>query len=852
MKKRGKFLLAAGAFVGAATLLYHFLQRRRLRREINGSFALANAGQRREAVDGRLEYKVELVICPSGESYLCNVEICFDLKDAEDITLDYKKRDLEYLKINEKEVFIEEGLYAEGQIRLARGLLQKGKNVVVARTRSRFDRDDVGLMRSDSEGSGAFVYMVLGPNCCSLVFPCFDQPDIKAVFRLRVIVPQDWVVLSNERIASCPNVPVSGDFLRTQGFAGSKDVSFMASRPISTNFFAFAAGNFISRKTKRTFKGIFPEFFFRSDKAKSIDVLLDEFLICIVEALEIFTLRFSRYPASKLNFYFMDCVTDFVPSPGCVYYPEWVTRTPKHCHDKLEQFVSIIAAVAACWFGYVTTPRTWRFLAFQSAFCQFLALVVLGGIRPHLKNLPLCTTVFEALDVSKDSLFYASLESAYPLFGQLMLVDQPKFILKPMITRRGAWILRYLFRLWGTSRFWEITRELATSQTSGNVDFSDFLAKLRDFERAKVEALFSQARVDIVDLHRKDGKLRVSPAKEIFEWEHISLVEYVIVSGKLEARPRAVNLRAGAEFVLSSDAVFFTLNEEMSGFFLYRDEEPNVNQVVAHADSLSELALVSYFINLGHRAVICNEVLPQFFDLSVKLLNRTSLLELTSTPLDLIETVLLKFARDEDKKKFLPLIFDKLLKLRDVAHAVKFVSSVSDLQKFEPEFHSYKTHEKAILLMKNTQFGTERARLLPVEKELEDFFASHPLHREVLSILQNEEKLNGAWNEILFRTEGKSIWEYQSKIRMLLPFVRRNVRLTITDNFLFNFPTLLESNSKMYIFMLIKEIIPDFRVENPESIADKLAHLIKSMANRPSVQFVLRNRLEVFLQFNQL
>ena len=30
------------------------------------------------------------------------------------------------------------------------------------------------------------------------MFPCFDQPDIKATFTLRAQVPEDWTVISNE------------------------------------------------------------------------------------------------------------------------------------------------------------------------------------------------------------------------------------------------------------------------------------------------------------------------------------------------------------------------------------------------------------------------------------------------------------------------------------------------------------------------------------------------------------------------------------------------------------------------------------------------------------------------------
>lgn len=33
---------------------------------------------------------------------------------------------------------------------------------------------------------------------CHYVFPCFDQPDLKASWTLTTIAPENWVVVSNE------------------------------------------------------------------------------------------------------------------------------------------------------------------------------------------------------------------------------------------------------------------------------------------------------------------------------------------------------------------------------------------------------------------------------------------------------------------------------------------------------------------------------------------------------------------------------------------------------------------------------------------------------------------------------
>ena len=48
----------------------------------------------------------------------------------------------------------------------------------------------------DPEDQETYVYTDLEPFHAHEVFPCFDQPDLKAHFELTVEVPQEWEVIS--------------------------------------------------------------------------------------------------------------------------------------------------------------------------------------------------------------------------------------------------------------------------------------------------------------------------------------------------------------------------------------------------------------------------------------------------------------------------------------------------------------------------------------------------------------------------------------------------------------------------------------------------------------------------------
>jgi len=42
------------------------------------------------------------------------------------------------------------------------------------------------------------LYTQFEADYCHFVFPCFDQPDLKAVWKFSALVEEDWCVISNE------------------------------------------------------------------------------------------------------------------------------------------------------------------------------------------------------------------------------------------------------------------------------------------------------------------------------------------------------------------------------------------------------------------------------------------------------------------------------------------------------------------------------------------------------------------------------------------------------------------------------------------------------------------------------
>ncbi|MCR5709960.1 MAG: aminopeptidase [Bacteroidales bacterium] len=78
-----------------------------------------------------------------------------------------------------------------------------------------------------------FLYTLLVPDRARTLFPCFDQPDMKARYNLSLTVPQEWTAVSNTYIEEETTLP-----------DGRKLVRFAETEPLSTYLFSFVAGRF--------------------------------------------------------------------------------------------------------------------------------------------------------------------------------------------------------------------------------------------------------------------------------------------------------------------------------------------------------------------------------------------------------------------------------------------------------------------------------------------------------------------------------------------------------------------------------------------------------------------------------
>src|SRR4030095_10937014 len=105
-------------------------------------------------------------------------------------------------------------------------------------TRAGANRVEINFTACDDalNRNNEFRYTLCVPARARLTFPCFDQPDLKARYRLTLSVPEGWQAIAN-------GANRTTDAARPSGASGQQG-EFADTSPLPTYLFAFAAGKF--------------------------------------------------------------------------------------------------------------------------------------------------------------------------------------------------------------------------------------------------------------------------------------------------------------------------------------------------------------------------------------------------------------------------------------------------------------------------------------------------------------------------------------------------------------------------------------------------------------------------------
>ncbi|MFP4289470.1 MAG: M1 family metallopeptidase [Bacteroidales bacterium] len=221
-----------------------------------------------------------------------------------------------------------------------------------------FTASDQALNRSED-----FMYTLLVPDKASTVFPCFDQPDMKATFDLTLHIPQQWKALSN------------GSEVADQTENSKRSVTFSMNKRISTYLFAFTAGDFQVESETRNNRTI-NVFHRETDSVKVNNNLPDVFQYHFhaLQWLEDYT--GIPYPYPKFDLAILPGFQySGMEHPGAIWYRD--TRLflddDAGMNAQLRKSNLIAHETAHMWFGNLVTMKWFDDVWLKEVFAGFMA-----------------------------------------------------------------------------------------------------------------------------------------------------------------------------------------------------------------------------------------------------------------------------------------------------------------------------------------------------------------------------------------------------------------------------------------------------------------------------------------------
>ena len=178
----------------------------------------------RSAIINDIQYQLKFDIpALKSEEIKANELLSFYLLKTEFLLqLDFKaqQNQIQKIEVNGKIIAIN---YQKEHIIIPEASLIKGKNNI----NIAFIAGNTALNRNDD-----YLYTLFVPDRARTSFPCFDQPDLKATYKLSLVIPNQWEAISN------------GSLIISTLKEERTTIDFAASDKISTYLFSFTAGKF--------------------------------------------------------------------------------------------------------------------------------------------------------------------------------------------------------------------------------------------------------------------------------------------------------------------------------------------------------------------------------------------------------------------------------------------------------------------------------------------------------------------------------------------------------------------------------------------------------------------------------
>ena len=409
--------------------------------------------QWRKATVGDLRYELRFSI-PELRDEAVEGEACirFTLAQRQEVVLDFRERGerIHGVTVNGEACDYD---FANEHIIIPQRYTCKGDN----RVEIVFTAGEQSLNRNDE-----YLYTLLVPDRARTVFPCFEQPNLKAEFTLQLEVPEAWEAVSNTEVATMHVTD------------GRKLITFKPTEPLSTYLFSFVAGKLQRTEYQdgeRTIVAYHREVDAR--KVAQLDVIFGQ-VASSLHWLEEYT--GIAYPFAK---YSLIILPGFqyggMEHTGATLYND--TRMFLSEHPTLDEVLSrtelIAHETAHMWFGDYVTMAWFDDVWTKEVFANYFAARITEPLFPEVNHALNSIKNYTASALSEDRTLGTN-----AIRQELDNLRNAGLIYGNIIYNKAPVMMSKLVEIMGEEAFREGIHEYLTTFAYGNATWDDLVAIL--------------------------------------------------------------------------------------------------------------------------------------------------------------------------------------------------------------------------------------------------------------------------------------------------------------------------------------------------------------------------------------
>ena len=304
-------------------------------------------------------------------------------------------------------------------------------------------------------------------------FPCWDEPDFKAVFATTLVIDPRLTAVSNTFVAS--------ESIET----GKKVVRFADSIKMSTYLVAFIVGEIVA--SAPMFVGKTPLRLWTVPGKQPLTPFGHEIAAASLKFFEDY--YGIPYPGGKLDLLAIpDFASGAMENLGAITFRETALLVDRQSatHGELERVADVVAHENAhMWFGDLVTMSWWNGLWLNEAFATFMEMLAVDVWKPEWKR-------WDSFGSSRAAAFSVDgLHSTRPIEYPVQAPKDADAMFDVLTYEKGASVLRMLEQHIGPTVFRDGVRDYLRAHAYGNADTNDLWVSLGKIAKRPVPELMN-------------------------------------------------------------------------------------------------------------------------------------------------------------------------------------------------------------------------------------------------------------------------------------------------------------------------------------------------------------------------